>query len=234
MAARKKTSRKTSKRAPAKRTSRKSSRPARPIRLARNGLIRTPEQLAAVAVGAIVESADGSCAWRKHGKTDWERMRPSSASENGWEPTRPPERGTRLFRVVLREMQVGGLRAIQQRPVRQNLGFGSSVQKPANRDIAVLLDEAEAMIGRVWERIDQITDGDEMQDAARSLMVASVVAEGAYARNCESNDTEQCWRSGEVLIQAQDVMDALIGHALEVGTPRQRLSAMKKKILPWM
>ena len=86
-------------------------------RLARNGLIRTPEQLAAVAVGAIVESADGSCAWRKHGKTDWERMRPSSASENGWEPTRPPERGTRLFRVVLREMQVGGLRAIQQRPV---------------------------------------------------------------------------------------------------------------------
>jgi hypothetical protein len=116
--------------------------------------------------------------------------------------------------------------------VRRNIGFGS--YKPTKKDIAVLLDEAEEMIDHVWRRIDQITDGNEMQDAARSLMTASVIAEGAFARNCESNDTEQCWRSGEVLIQAQDVMGALIDHALEVGTPRQQISAMKKKILSLM
>jgi len=72
----------------------------------------TLDDLAGLPVGVVVASTDGLVAWRKTGpsKSDWERQKPSAASDDGWGPTHPPERGLRVFRSLAAElMRQGGL-----------------------------------------------------------------------------------------------------------------------------
>lgn len=85
-------------------------------------------------------------------------------------------------------------------------------------DLTSVLDEAAENIEKAETILDHgaaVTS--DLQNAVYMLTTAAMLAEMAYVKNCEDNKTEQCWRSGELINRARDLMPRVISQAVILG-----------------
>lgn len=111
----------------------------------------------------------------------------------------------------------------------------AEARKLLRYDLTDMLDEAEARIEKAEAvvRRSGLNTTYELQSAAFSLMRAAMLAELAFGKNCEDTNSEQCYRSGELINRAQDVMEQIIRasvvHGIEQKTSAIREAAPPKK-----
>jgi hypothetical protein len=99
-------------------------------------------------------------------------------------------------------------------------------------DLETMLDEAAAMIRKAEAAAERAWTTYDFQAAAHTFVRAAMLAEVAFELNCEDTNSEQCFRSGELINSAQDGIERLITAARNAGVQeaaRAHAAAPKKK-----